>query len=224
MLLISIWDKNKLQKGFTMNIDELDFDSTVDVVNCLNNNLMIKIFANYLVEIGDDVYRQSKERVSGMLLEKQKKKYINIDINIVIRAITLTLKTKVTDKNKLASIDLLFKSTTKERFKNLRFVLDYFALIDLCPNVDKTYLYSTVLCENETKKTFFLLNAVGFSRAMILELTSNTEVTDALNEISTLNDDKIIFLAYGGRVKAVADEMGISLLKIIEISDIIKRL
>ena len=52
----------------------------------------------------------------------------------------------------------------------------------------------------------------------------NREILNMMEQISTLSDDKVSIIAYGGKVKAVAEEMGISLLSIVEISALVKKI
>lgn len=207
-----------------MNIEDYKFDDVLDVVNCLSGELMQRTFANNLVDVCNSVYELSGKKVSGVLLEKSKKKYFNVDADIIMKAVIISLQSKVEDKNKRAKIELLFGTTNKNRFKNLRFVLDYFSLIDMCANTDKRFLFAATLACNETTDSYFYFNSVGISKAKLTELIMNREILNMMEQISTLSDDKVSIIAYGGKVKAVAEEMGISLLSIVEISALVKKI
>lgn len=206
-----------------MNIEDYKFDDVVDVVNCLNNELMQRTFANNLVDVCNSVYELSGKKVSGVMLEKSKKKYFNVDIDIITKAIIITLQSKITDKNKRAKIELFFNANNKERYKNLRLVLNFFAYIELCGNLDKTYLFATILCSNESDN-YFLINGIGFSKTKLTELIMNRDVLNLLDELGALNNDKIKVVAFGVKIKSAISDNNISLLKIIETHDLVMKL
>ena len=206
-----------------MNIEELKFDSILDVVTCLNDDLMQRNFANHLVSVCYEVYELSGKKVSGVLLEKSKKKYYNVDVDVVIKSIKLTIENLITDENSKARFKLLFDVTNTSKLRNLRFVLDFFSYIELCGNTDKRYLYATTLCENISKKEFFSLSSIGFSKAKLTELIMNKEVLDMLFDVSTLGGSEVEVIAYGAKINSTIEQREISKFKIIEIRDYISK-
>ena len=102
-----------------MEIKELKFNSVLDVVICLDNDLMQRNFANHLVSVCSEVYELSGKKVSGVLLEKSKKKYYNVDVDVVVKAINLTIENSIEDENSRARFKLLFDATNKSKLRNL---------------------------------------------------------------------------------------------------------
>ncbi|MBU3014716.1 hypothetical protein KO488_08105 [Poseidonibacter lekithochrous] len=207
-----------------MEIKELKFNSILDVVTCLDNDLMQRNFANHLVSVCNEVYEISDKKVSGVLLEKSKKKYYNVDVDVVIKAINLTIENLIEDENSRARFKLLFDGTNKSKLRNLRFVLDFFSYIELCGNTDKRYIYATTLCENITANKFFAISSIGFSKDKLTELIMNKEILNMLFSIATLGNSNVEILAYGAKINSVIEQREISRFKIIEVKELISKL
>lgn len=205
-------------------VNSYKFDSPLDVIVCMNDEFMLRNFAINLVDINHKIYENSEGKITGILLEKSKKKYYNIDIDILIKSLLLTFEEIITDKNKFAKIAIMFMQDSSDKFRNLRLVVDFLSYVGLCANSDKTYLYSSFLCENKTKKSFFVLNALGFSKSKLIELILDRELFETLDTDSDMVKSQIDVLVYGSKIKNVALEKNISMLKIIEIKDFITKI
>lgn len=205
-------------------VNRFDFDSPLDVIVCMNDEFMQRNFAINLVDVNHKIYEKSEGKITGILLEKSKKKYYNIDIDILIKSLLLTFEEIITDKNKFAKIAIMFMQDSSDKFRNLRLVVDFLSYVGLCANSDKTYLYSSFLCENKTKKSFFVLNALGFSKSKLIELILDRELFETLDTDSDMVKSQIDVLVYGSKIKNVALEKNISMLKIIEIKDFITKI
>ncbi|MDY0050993.1 MAG: hypothetical protein RBR65_00510 [Aliarcobacter sp.] len=103
----------------------------------------------------------------------------------------------------------MFMQDSSEKFRNLRLIVDFLSYISLCANSDKTYLYSSFLCESKTMKSYFVLNALGFSKSMILD----RELFETLDTDSDMVKSQIDVLVYENKIKNVALEKNISMLK-----------
>lgn len=205
-------------------VNSFNFDTPLDVIVCMNDEFMQRNFAINLVEVNHKIYEKTEGKVTGILLEKSKKKYYNIDIDIVIKALLITFKEELKDENKLAKIALMFMQDSSSKFKNLRLLVDFFSYIDLCPNSDKTYLYSSLLCESEVAKSFFVLNVIGFSKTKMIELLLDREMIGTLDDSADMIRSKTNVLAYGNKIKKVALEKNISMHKILEIREFVAKI
>lgn len=190
-------------------VNSFKFDSPLDVIVCMNDEFMQRNFAINLVEVNHKIYEKTEGKVTGILLEKKAKKYYNIDIDIVIKALLITFKEELKDENKLAKIALMFMQDSSSKFKNLRLLIDFFSYIDLCPNSDSTYLYLPGFYYQELKDEYLVLNSIGFDSKMIIELIMDREILKDLNSIANMNDNKISLIAYGNRLKASIAKKGI---------------
>ncbi len=202
-----------------MKIEELKFDSAIDIVNFFTVDLEQRLFANNLVAVCEKMYKATNNVMSGILLEQSKKKYLNIDIDLVIKAIIITIKERVKDEDKIAKVRLLIEQNNAGKMKNFRFIIDFFSFIGLCPNSDKTFLYSSVLCETNKGKNHFALNIMGFSRAKIVELILDKDVMKILDKVSDMEKEETKILAFGKKIKEVAEDKKISLFKVLETKD-----
>ena len=63
-----------------MNVEDLKFDSVLDVVKFLDNARTQKFFAINLISACAHVNEKSNGKTSGVLLEKSKGKFYNFDI------------------------------------------------------------------------------------------------------------------------------------------------
>lgn len=205
-------------------VNSFNFDTPLDVIVCMNDEFMQRNFAINLVEVNHKIYEKTEGKVTGILLEKNAKKYYNIDIDIVIKALLTTFKEELKDENKLAKIALMFMQDSSSKFKNLRLLVDFFSYIDLCPNSDKTYLYSSLLCESEVAKSFFVLNVIGFSKTKMIELLLDREMIGTLDDSADMIRSKTNVLAYGNKIKKVALEKNISMHKILEIREFVAKI
>lgn len=190
----------------------------------MNDEFMQRNFAINLVEVNHKIYEKSDEKITGILLEKSKKKYYNIDINILIKSLLLTFEEVIKDKNKFAKIAIMFMQDSNAKFRNLRLLIDYFSFIEICGNTDKTYLYSPILCENKSASNYIVLNVIGFSKNKIVELILDRETLKYLDENSDMNKYEIDVIAYGGKIKNTTVEKNISFNKIFEIKDFITKI
>ncbi|MDY0050994.1 MAG: hypothetical protein RBR65_00515 [Aliarcobacter sp.] len=94
---------NKLQrkliyKEFGFDVFNSEVKSQIDVIVCMNGEFMQRNFAINLVDINHKIYEKSEGKITGILLEKSKKKYYNIDIDILIKSLLLTFEEIITDK------------------------------------------------------------------------------------------------------------------------------
>ena len=178
----------KLSKMFDVN--SFKFDTPLDVIVCMNDEFMQRNFAINLVEVNHKIHERTEGKVTGILLEKSKKKYYNIDIDIVIKALLITFKEELKDENKLAKIALMFMQDSSLKLRNLRLLIDFFSYIELCGNTDKKYLYASTLFECKNAKSFFVLNALGFSKNKMIELLLDRGMIDVLNESSDMEKNK----------------------------------
>jgi len=165
-----------------MKIKDLKFDSAVDMVICLEDEENLKSFLKCLAEVCCEVYENSSEEVSGILLEQSKKIFYNIDVAIVVKALTTSIKNIVEDENKKAKIEYFFHSQNKQKTKNLRFIIDYLSLKNICPNSDKKYLFATALYENQTKEKFFTSAGIGFSREKFEEILDDHDAFELVED------------------------------------------
>lgn len=202
-------------------VNSFDFDTPLDVIVCMNNEFILQNFAINLIDVNDKIYKKSEAKVTGILLEKSKKKYYNMDIDIVIKALIVTFEELLKDKNKLAKISLMFMQESNAKFRNLRFLIDYFSFVELCGNTDKTYLYSPLLCHSKATDNYLILNVIGFSRSKIIELILDKGILKTLDENSSMEIDVI---AYGGKIKSMTVEKNISLHRIFETKDFILKI
>ena len=189
--------------------NSFDFDTPLDVIVCMNNEFILQNFAINLIDVNDKVYKKSEGKVTGILLEKSKKKYYNIDIIIVVKALIVTFEEILNDKNKLAKISLMFMEDSGNRFKNLRLLVDFFSYKELCPNSDSIYLYLPGLYFQEKINEYLLLNSIGFDSKKIIELVLDRELLNKLNSMSSMSDNKINLVSYGNRLKTVIAKKGI---------------
>lgn len=190
-------------------VNSFDFDTPLDVIVCMNNEFILQNFAINLIDVNDKVYKKSEGKVTGILLEKSKKKYYNIDIIIVVKALIVTFEEILNDKNKLAKISLMFMEDSGNRFKNLRLLVDFFSYKELCPNSDSIYLYLPGLYFQEKINEYLLLNSIGFDSKKIIELVLDRELLNKLNSMSSMSDNKINLVSYGNRLKTVIAKKGI---------------
>lgn len=190
-------------------VNSFEFDTPLDVIVCMNNDFILQNFAINLIDVNEKVYKKSEGKVTGILLEKSKKKYYNIDIIIVVKALIVTFEEMLKDKNKLAKISLMFMEDGVNRFRNLRLLVDFFSYKELCPNSDSTYLYLPGLYFQENINEYLLLNSIGFDAKKVIELILDRELLNKLNSVSSMGDNKINLISYGNRLKTVIAKKGI---------------
>lgn len=205
-------------------VNSFNFDTPLDVIVCMNDEFMQRNFAINLVEVNHKIYEKTEGKVTGILLEKNAKKYYNIDIDIVIKALLITFKEELKDENKLAKIALMFMQDSGLKLRNLRLLIDFFSFIELCGNTDKKYLYASTLFECKNAKSFFVLNALGFSKNKIIELLLDREMIGTLDDSADMIRSKTNVLAYGNKIKKVALEKNISMHKILEIREFVAKI
>ncbi len=63
-----------------MKVEDLKFDSVLDVVKFLDNERIQKFLAINLISVSAHVNEKSNGQMSGVLLEKSKGKFYNFDI------------------------------------------------------------------------------------------------------------------------------------------------
>ena len=185
-------------------VNSFNFDTPLDVIVCMNDEFMQRNFAINLVEVNHKIYEKTEGKVTGILLEKSKKKYYNIDIDIVIKALLITFKEELKDENKLAKIALMFMQDSGLKLRNLRLLIDFFSFIELCGNTDKKYLYASTLFECKNAKSFFVLNALGFSKNKMIELLLDREMIGTLDDSADMIRSKTNVLAYGTKIKELS--------------------
>ena len=204
-----------------MKLTDLKFNSVFDIATCLEDEKNLKNFLKNLAEVCCEVYENSSEEVSGILLEQSKKIFYNIDVAIVVKALTTSIKNIVEDENKKAKIEYFFHSQNKQKTKNLRFIIDYLSLKNICPNSDKKYLFATALYENQTKEKFFTSAGIGFSREKFEEILDDHDAFELVEDMSTTGDIKLI--GFGKAAKAIMDEKEISLFNVLEVKNFTKK-
>ena len=201
-----------------MKVEDLKFDSVLDVVNVLNNDLMQRMFAINLVDACDEVYKKSNGKISGVLLEKGKGRFYNFDIAVITRALVKTVIEKIDDKNKQAKVELFFVGTNVDNFKNLRFVLNFLSFIGLVANVDKSFLYMPGLYIYENDSQHAIFNTVGFDAKKIIELLLDRDLINELNNMSDMNKNKITLVSYGATLNNVLVKRGIDINEVLKVS------
>ena len=70
-----------------------------------------------IAENCSEVYQNSNEEITCILLKQSKKLFYNIDALIVMSSLTATLKKYINDENKRAQIEFFFHSQNKQRVK-----------------------------------------------------------------------------------------------------------
>ena len=206
-----------------MKIKDLKFDSAVDMAICLEDEEILKSFLKCLAEVCCEVYENSSEEVSGILLEQSKKKFYNIDVAIVVKALTTSIKNIVEDENKKAKIEYFFHSQNKQKTKNLRFIINYLSYKNVCSTPDKKYLYVAAVYENKTKEKFFALTSLGFNKETVENIIDDIDMSEIIKDIANVGSDEIELLGYGKKAKDKLEEREISMFHVIEIKSMLSK-
>lgn len=103
-------------------VNSFNFDTPLDVIVCMNDEFMQRNFAINLVEVNHKIYEKTEGKVTGIFVRKNAKKYYNIDIDIVIKALLTTFKEELKDENKLAKIALMFMQDSSSKFKKFKII------------------------------------------------------------------------------------------------------
>lgn len=131
------------------------------------------------------------------------------------------MKEVVIDTNERAKFELFFIGTNTERFKNLRFVLDYLSFAGMVSNTDKKYLYLPGLYYYENAECYAILNTVGFDALKMVKLIFDENTLRELDDLACMKKNNVSLVSYGGSLKSVLNNKGIDVNDVLGVSHFI---
>ena len=131
------------------------------------------------------------------------------------------MKEVVIDTNERAKFELFFIGTNTERFKNLRFVLDYLSFAGMVSNTDKKYLYLPGLYYYENAECYAILNTVGFDALKMVKLVLDESTLRELDDLACMKKNNVSLVSYGASLKSVLNNRGIDVNDVLGVSNFI---